>query len=152
AEWRESKSWRAGFVSFRLGIETRGFFQENFFNPFPAGAPDRYRKARHFETRAGRRQITEPVEDQAADGVESVGFQFEPEMLAQVVQARVAAHEKPAVLERFDVKFGVAQGQGVANNFLGNIVERDDSFGAAEFIHDDGETLGVREKTAEQIH
>src|SRR2546423_3246806 len=73
-------------------------------------------------------------------------------MLAQVVQARVTAHEKPAVLEWFDVKLGVAQGQGVADDFLCNIGERDNSFGAAEFIHDDGETLGVREKAAEQIH
>ena len=73
-------------------------------------------------------------------------------MFAQIVEPRVAAHEKTPVLERFDVKIGVAQRRGIADNFFRNVVERDDPFRAAEFIDDNGEPLGVGEKTAEQIH
>ena len=68
-------------------------------------------------------------------------------MLAQIVEPGVAAHEEAPVLQRLDVEIGVAQRRGVADDFLDDIGQGDDSFGPAEFIDHDGEPLGVGEKT-----
>ena len=74
-----------------------------------------------------------------------------PRCSRQVVEPRVAADEKPPVLERLDVKIGLPERHGVADDFFDDIGERDDSFGAAEFIDHDREPLRMGEKAAEQI-
>ena len=75
-----------------------------------------------------------------------VGFQLEAKMLAQVVEPRVAADEEASVLERLDVKIGVAQRRGIADDFLDDVRQRNDAFGPAEFIDHDGESLRMGEK------
>src|SRR4051812_39772448 len=87
--WPGYTSWRVRSIAFLLGIEAGSFFQQDFFDPFPSRAADCDGEPRHLEASPRRRQITEPVENEAADCVEAFGFQLETEMLAQVVEARV---------------------------------------------------------------
>ena len=54
------------------------------------------------------RQITEPIENKAADRVDAVGINLETEMFAQIVETRIAADQKFSVLERLDVKIDIS--------------------------------------------
>ena len=71
-------------------------------------------------------------------------------MLGEIVEPRVAAHEKAAFLQRLDVKIGVPERRGVAQDFLDNVRQGDDPLGPAEFIDHDREPLRMGEKTAQQ--
>src|SRR4051812_33800949 len=94
-KWRiRRSSWRGRSVGFLVGIETRGFFEEDFFDPFSSSPADGDGEAWHLETRSGRRQIPEPVKDETTNRIESVRLELKAKMLAEVVEARVAADEK----------------------------------------------------------
>src|SRR4051812_37570325 len=150
-KWRFRKSWLDRSVLLLLRIEAGGLLQHNLLDSLPAGPADCHGKSRHFETGAGRRQIAEPVKNKTADRVQAFCFQFEPEVLAQVVEARVSAHQEASIVERLDVETGVAERRGIADDFLGDVGQRDNALGAAKFIHHDGESLGMAEKTSEQV-
>src|SRR5215212_3283268 len=91
-KWRIRRaSWQGHSVAFLVRIETRGFFEEDFFDPFSSGPADGDGEARHFETRSGRRQIPEPIKDETTNRIEALRLELKAKMLAQVVEARVAA-------------------------------------------------------------
>ena len=72
-------------------------------------------------------------------------------MFAQIIETRVAAHEKFAVAERLDVKLQTVPRHGVAENFLDDILHGDDSFRAAKFVNHHAHALGMSEKKLEQF-
>src|SRR4029077_8430596 len=86
-----------------------------------------------------------------ADGVDSFGVNLKAKMFGQIVQTRVATHEKFALAERLDVKLRTVPWHGAAENFLDDIRHGDDSFSAAEFVHHDAHALGMRQKELEQF-
>src|SRR5207244_6738323 len=93
-----------GSASVRLIFQTGGLFQKQFFDSFSTRVSNRNREPRQFDFCASLRQIAESVENKAADGVDSVRFQFKTEMLSHIVQTRVTADEKFSVFELLAVK------------------------------------------------
>src|SRR4051812_18232078 len=90
--------------------------------------------------------------NKSADRVDPFGVNLKPKMFGQIVQTRIAAHEKFAVAERLDVKLRTIARRAATENFLHDVFHRDDSLNAAEFINDDAHALGVRQKQLEQFH
>src|SRR6266702_3909868 len=95
-------------ASVRLIFQTGGLFQKQFFDSFSTRASDSNREPRQFDFGASLRQIAKSVENKAADGVDSVRFQFKTEMLSQIVQTCVTADEKFSVFERLDVNIDIS--------------------------------------------
>ena len=101
--------------------------------------------------RARGGQVAEAVEDEAANRVDAIRFDFEAKVLAQVVESGIAADQESSILQRLNIKLHLSARNCVAQNFLDDIRGRNDSFGPAEFIHDDGESLGMREEEFQQV-
>ena len=87
--------------------------------------------------------------DKAADRVDPFGVNLKAEMFGQIVQTRVAAHQKFAVAERLDVKLRTIARCGAAENLLDDILHGDDSFNTAELVNDHAHLLGMRQKKLE---
>ena len=139
----------SGGIFFRAG---GGFLEKEFLDALPADPAHRDGEAGDFQSRANLRQISEPVKNVTADRVDAVGHQLKPEMLGQIVEPRVAAHDQTPVLERLDVKLGVAQRCGVADDLLDDVGQRDDPLRPAKLIDHNRKSLRVREKTSQQVH
>ena len=127
-------------------------FEQDFLDPFAADPPHRDGEMWNLQGRARVGQIAEPIKNVTTDRVDAVGRQFEAEMFRQIVEPRVPADEKAAILERLDVKLGVAERRRVADDFLDDVVEGDNSLRPAKLVHHDREPLRLGEKTAEQLH
>ena len=133
-------------------FEAGGFFEEQFLDSLSTRAPDRDRQSRQFDLGPGLWQIAEPVEDQTADGVDSVCFQFKAEMLVQIVEACVTADQKLSIFERLNVKIDFSAGRRRATeNFLNDVRHGDNSFGAAKFVDHNCERLRMGQEKLEQI-
>src|SRR5438270_7131598 len=100
--------------------------------------------------RAGFRQIAEAVENESAHGIEAFFLKMKAQ-LREIIEPRATADDHAAFAEMLDVKCWIAHRHGVTNDFLDDVIKRDDAFGAAEFIHNHGHALAVLEKTAQQI-
>ena len=128
-----------------------GEFQEHLGNPLAGDALDGELQIFNFHDIPGARQRAELVEDQAADGVDPLGLQFDADALAQVVEPHVARDQEPALARVLDVELFVGGGDRVGDDLLHHVGRGDDSLGAAELVHHDGEPLGVGQKAAQQV-
>ncbi|MGC3989309.1 MAG: hypothetical protein QM796_06455 [Chthoniobacteraceae bacterium] len=94
--------------------------------------------------------MAEMIEDEAVDGIDAVGLEVEAE-LGQIVEPGRPAGEQASVAEIFEIELVLAEGHGIADEFLDQIGHGDDALGAAVFIKDDREALRAGEEAAEQI-
>ena len=113
---------------------------EHFLDALARGAPDgelaarRSRAACRASGSAPRRlKMRPPMVSMPSSSSLSA------EHFVDVVEPRVAVHEQPPGAERFDVERLIAARHGVADDLLDDVGERDDAFGAAVFIHHDGD-------------
>src|SRR5215472_7458149 len=105
------------------------------------GATDSDCKTWDFQLRSGRRHITQSGKNKSADRVDTFGINLKAEMFRQIIQTRISAHKEFAVAERLDVKLRTILWHGAAENFLDEILHRDDSLNAAEFVNYDAHAL-----------
>src|SRR4051812_30073775 len=103
------------------------WLKQHLLHAFARDAAHGEDEALELQRGAGFGQCADAVEDEAAYGVDPLLRQFGVEQFVDIVEPRVAVDDQAAVADRLDVELLLGLRDGVGNDLLNDVRQRDDA-------------------------